>query len=111
MKGVIKDCVRQDQYLEENQQYCVGTYPQVRSYKEMVGTLATMLLDALVHETEDRMVSFAIGRALALWKKENYLESDLPDAYLRFHNALRKDVVTSMFRQLEMEIPKDGDLR
>lgn len=111
MKRVIISCLQQDKYMEENQGYCVGMYPRVRSYKEMVNILAEKLLDAMVHETEDRMVSFAIGRALALWKKENYLRTDQNDDYEKFHSALRRDVVISMYKQLRMEIPQDGDLR
>lgn len=108
MKKVNKECVRQDQFLEEAQRYCVAAYPNVFSFRQMADTLADILLNALIHDTEDRNVSFGIGRALALWKEEHYLDYDENDMYTSFHKELREEVVKHMCNKMKIDYGDNG---
>ena len=106
MKIATKDCIMQDKFLEENQQYCMGVIPKVRSFTECCAFIADLLLDALVHDTQDKRISFAVGRALPMWKKENFLDASKPDAYQIFHRILRTVTLRKMIDKLD---PKEKD--
>lgn len=108
MKQVTQDCLNQDKFLTENPQYCIGMFPKIRSYKEGVGIMADKLLDATVHDTQDKNTSFLVGRLIPLWKRENYtLPSDQQNEY-RFHEELRKDVVIAMCEKVGLTVLVDG---
>lgn len=106
MKKVNKECIKQDDFMLENQRYCMSTFPKAVAFRQMSETIAEALLNALVYDTEDRTLSFGIGRAFYLWKKENYLFADGPEAYSRFHQQLREEVVKKMCNIMKIE---DGD--
>ena len=108
MKKVTGDCLNQDKFLQENPQYCIGMFPKIRSYREGVDLLADKLLDAMVHDTEDKKTSFLVGRLIPLWKRENYTRSAEQLNEIKFHEELRKDVVFAMAKELGLTILCDG---